>query len=520
MGKYFFSSHHLLSTRFLKVFMLEIVFLFFTVGLFPSCNQQNEQPKTLASASVQASESPLIESVEEKEAAVNLSDAIERVAENTIPAVVHIEVTEYQEITNLMLPFEDDPFFRYFFGFPKEPRKFKRELKGLGTGMIMDSQGNILTNNHVAGGASKIQVLLANGKQYPAKLVGADPKTDLAVIRISAKGPLPHITFGDSDKVKVGEWVVAIGHPRGLDQTVTQGIISAKHRTGIMDPSTYQDFLQTDAAINPGNSGGPLINLDGEVIGISNSIQTAGVQANLGIGFAIPSNMAEFIVDSLLKNGRVIRGWLGVEIETLHNANPDEWGTPQGALVLKVRPNTPAERAGVEKGDVIVGFNHMKVTSGNHLQNLVTQTHVGTSVVLVVLRDKRELPLNVTIEEYPRYLLPGTKEQEETLLGFTTEELSSENRQRYGYGAEARGMVITKVVPNSRAERTGLKPGDLILEINDPVPDFQRYMARIDDLSKLARDRKEITVLLLVDRAGKTGEFPRYFSLKIRHPEM
>jgi len=200
---------------------------------------------------------------------IDLSTAIVQVAKQNIPAVVHIEVTEQQEMTNPFLPFENDPFFKFFFDVPRAPKKFKRELKGLGTGMIIDAQGYILTNHHVAGGAKKITVLLANGTSFPARLVGTDPKTDLAVIHISAKESLPHVIFGDSDKVEVGEWVVAIGHPRGLDQTVTQGIISAKHRQGITDPSSYEDFLQTDTAINPGNSGGPLLNLQGEVVGVN-----------------------------------------------------------------------------------------------------------------------------------------------------------------------------------------------------------------------------------------------------------
>jgi len=199
----------------------------------------------------------LAQSAEKASPAVDLTTAIIGVAKQNIPAVVHIEVTERQEVTNPLWPFENDPFFKRFFGLPKMPRKFKREMKGLGSGMIIDSQGHILTNSHVAGGATKIEVLLSDGRRFPAKVVGTDPKTDLAVIQISAQGTLPHVTFGNSDKVEVGEWVVAIGHPRGLDQTVTQGIISAKHRRGVTDPNSYQDFLQTDAAINPANSGAP-----------------------------------------------------------------------------------------------------------------------------------------------------------------------------------------------------------------------------------------------------------------------
>jgi len=225
------------------------------------------------------------------EKSVDLSTAIIQVAKQNLPAVVYVEVTESREVANPMLPFESDPFFRRFFGVPKMPKKFKQEMKGLGSGMILDAEGHILTNFHVAGGATKLEVVLADGSKYPAKLVGGDSKTDLAVIQISAKERLPHITFGDSDKVEVGEWVVAIGAPRALEKSVTQGIISAKHRRGVTDPTSYQDFLQTDAPINPGNSGGPLLNLYGEVIGVNAAIatQSGGFE---GIGFTIPSNMA------------------------------------------------------------------------------------------------------------------------------------------------------------------------------------------------------------------------------------
>lgn len=214
----------------------------------------------------------------------DLSTAITRVARETIPSVVHIEVTERTSFVHPKLPFQFDPFFRRFFGNPKVPRKFKEEVKALGSGMIIDAQGHILTNHHVVSGGTNIQVLLSDGRQFPAKVVGTDPKTDLAVIRISDRSPLPPVRFGDSDKVAVGEWVVAIGHPRGLDESVTQGIISAKHRRGVEDPGSYEDFLQTDAAINPGNSGGPLLDIAGDVIGINTATATNAE----GLGFAIP----------------------------------------------------------------------------------------------------------------------------------------------------------------------------------------------------------------------------------------
>ena len=241
-----------------------------------------------------------------KKLPVDLSTAIVQVARQNIPAVVHIDVMEKQEVANPFSPFDDDPFFRNFFGNQRSPKKFQRELKGLGTGMIMDGNGHILTNHHVAGGATKIEVSLSDGRKFPAKLVGSDPKTDLAVIRINAK-ELPHVSFGDSDRMDVGEWVVAIGHPRGLDQTVTQGIISAKHRMGITDPTGYQDFLQTDAAINPGNSGGPLLNLYGEVIGVNTVISTQSGGSE-GIGFAIPSNMALHVAKTIIARGKVETG--------------------------------------------------------------------------------------------------------------------------------------------------------------------------------------------------------------------
>ena len=313
------------TLRYLFFFVIVVL----TLGL-TQCQSQsdNSTPTQHPSASAgtpenvkqKAVENPIVEAVTPLAAnpsAVDLSTAIAKVAKETIPAVVHIEVTQRQEVNNPFLPFENDPFFHYFFDVPHHmPRKFKRELKGLGSGMIMDAQGHILTNNHVVAGANEIQVLLSDGQYYPAKLVGTDPKTDLAVIQIKADENLPFVTFGDSDEMKVGNWVVAIGAPQGLDQTVTQGIISAKHRRGILDPSSYQDYLQTDAAINPGNSGGPLLNLQGKVIGVNAAIvsESGGFE---GIGFAIPSNMAVHIADALIKNGKVERGWLGVSIRGL-----------------------------------------------------------------------------------------------------------------------------------------------------------------------------------------------------------
>ncbi len=242
--------------------------------------------------------------------AQSLITAIQDVAKVAIPSVVHIEVVEKQSVANPLMPFENDPFFQYFFGNTgKMPRTFEREIQGLGSGIIMDTQGHILTNSHVVNGATKMTVVLSDGRKFSdrsVRLVGVDTKTDLAVIQIMSRESFPPLRFGDSDRVDVGQWVVAIGHPRGLDQTVTQGIISAKHRRGLGEPSSYQDFLQTDAAINPGNSGGPLLNLSGEVIGVNAAImsQSGGFE---GIGFATPSNIALRVARQLIGGGKARR---------------------------------------------------------------------------------------------------------------------------------------------------------------------------------------------------------------------
>ena len=315
-----------------------------------------------------------------------------------IPAVVHIEVTKRSEVNNPMLPFENDPFFQFFSNGPHMPRKFKQEMKGIGSGIIMDPQGHILTNNHVAGGASDIQVTLADGRQFPAKVVGTDTKTDLAVIKIQDSDRLPYLTFGDSDKMGVGEWVVAIGAPRGLDQTVTQGIISAKHRKGISDPSSYEDFLQTDAPINPGNSGGPLLNLNGEVIGVNAAIATDSGGSE-GIGFAIPSNMATRISRTLIAYGKVERGWMGVSISDLKSDTAKSIGlpSPKGALIADVVKGGPAAKAGLKHGDVVLSYQDKPVADSSVLRNEVADTPTGQDVKLTVWRDKKQETVRVRI---------------------------------------------------------------------------------------------------------------------------
>lgn len=436
-----------------------------------------------------------------KESVIDLSTAISQVAKKNIPAVVHIDVIQRREVVNPFFPFENDPFFRFFFGGPQMPRKFKQELRGLGTGMIMDEKGYILTNNHVVAGATEIKVLLANGKRYPAKLIGTDPKTDLAVIKISAKDPLPHVVFGDSDKVEVGQWVVAIGHPRGLDQTVTQGIISAKHRRGIMDPSSYQDYLQTDAAINPGNSGGPLLNLKGEVIGVNAAIatQSGGFE---GIGFAIPSNMALHIAKELIAHGKVQRGWLGVSVQDLTPELAEAFHVKQnkGALIADVVKGGPADKAGLKRGDIVVSYDGKPVPDASSLRNLTALTPVGKVVNVEVIRKAKHKRLSVKVgnlDDALKMRLSSLKER----LGVEVRPATQKDVERYGLQSK-QGVVIIWVDPDGPLGKAGFEVNDMILEING------RSINDVDDLADMLNTLKPgrpATILALDHRTGRTG---------------
>ena len=433
--------------------------------------------------------------------AVDLSTAIIDVAKKNLPSVVYVEVTGTQEVTNPFLPFENDPFFRRFFGNPRTPRKFKEEVKGLGSGMIIDDQGHILTNFHVAGGASKIEVVLPDGGRYPAKLVGGDAKTDLAVIRITVKERLPHVTFGDSDKVEVGEWVVAIGAPRALEKSVTQGIISAKHRRGITDPNSFQDFLQTDAAINPGNSGGPLLNLRGEVIGVNAAIatQSGGFE---GIGFTIPSNMAVSVAKALIAHGKVERGWLGVTIQDLtpELAKKTRAEGHQGVLVADVVKGGPAEKAGLKKGDVVIAYRGKEVEESGALRNEVAETPIGTEAKMTVLRGgkKEELTVKIgSLEASTKVLTSAVKER----LGVEVRPPNSAERNKYGLDSN-QGVVIAWEDAKGPLKEAGFEVGDMILAVDDqPVDSVDSFVS----LVSMLQPKQKIAVLALDHRTGNTG---------------
>ncbi len=431
----------------------------------------------------------------------DLSNIYIQIAKKAIPSVVHIEVTAREEVANPFLPFENDPFFRYFFNTPDSSRKFKRDVKGIGTGMIIDANGNILTNYHVAGGATKIEVLLADGAKYAAKLIGGDPKTDLAVIRIDAKKQLPYVSFGDSDKIEVGEWVMAIGHPRGLDQTVTHGIISAKHRRGITDPSSYQDFIQTDAAINPGNSGGPLLNLRGEVIGV-NTVIVSSSGGFEGIGLAIPSNIATHVARTIISHGKVERGWLGVSTQDLTPdlAKPLGIAASKGALVVDVAKGGPAEKAGIKKDDVIINFNGKTMSDANMLRNEVAVAPIGKDVKLTVLRGSKTYDLTVRVGDLKMAntsLSASIKEK----LGAEVRTPTKKETDRYNLD-EGEGIVITKVDQNGPLGRAGFEVNDMILEINgQAISGLDSFAELVSSLKKNQR----ITLLALDSRTGKKG---------------
>ncbi len=433
----------------------------------------------------------------------DLTTSIVRVAKQNIPAVVHIEVTERQEVANPFFGQGEDPFSRRFFGLPKNmPKKFKREVRGIGSGMIIDSQGHIVTNHHVAGGASKIEVMLSDGRRFSAKVVGTDPKTDLAVIKIDSKEPLPQITFGDSDKVEVGEWVIAIGHPRGLDQTVTQGIISAKHRRGITDPGSYQDFLQTDAAINPGNSGGPLLNLNGEVIGVNAAIasESGGFE---GIGFTIPSNIALHVTKALIEHGKVERGWLGV---TIRDMTPDlaksaNVQNTKGAYVEDVIKSGPADQAGIKKGDIIVNFGGKEIADSGILRDEVANAQMGKEVKVTLIRQGKKEDRTVKIgsqEQSAKAMAAVGKER----LGVEVKPLDSKESDKYGLEAN-QGVVVTKVDAKGPLQKAGFEVGDVILAINNqPVLGLDGFNIVVSTL----KPNETITVVALDHRTGKTGE--------------
>jgi serine protease Do len=404
-------------------------------------------------------------------------------------------------------PFFDDPFFRRFFGdeFERrfhEPKEFRRE--GMGSGVIARADGYIVTNNHVVERADEIEVLLSDKRRFKAKIVGTDPKTDLAVIKIETTG-LPTLPWADSARLEVGELALAVGSPFGLTQTVTMGIISAVGRAnmGIVD---YEDFIQTDAAINPGNSGGALVNLKGELIGINTAIFTR-TGGYMGIGFAIPSNMAKSVMDSLITHGKVVRGWLGVTIQEITPDLAKEFGVSdtRGALVADVMEDSPAGKSGLERGDIVTEFNQNPVKDPTHLRSMVAEAAPGTKATVTVVRDKRTKSLEVTLGELPKELgAPGATGEAKGAHALAGVEVGPAPRDELDRLRIKGGVVVRRVDASSRAARAGLREGDVIREIDrKPVASveaFQRVVTKLKatDGVLLLVSRDRVTIYLAI----------------------
>lgn len=410
----------------------------------------------------------------------SIEDAIINVANTAGKAVVSISTEQTTRVGGSRMyrpfgggtPFEDDEFFRRFFEdfFGEMPQREYKQT-GLGSGVIIDADGYILTNEHVVGQADKITVTLSDGRKFKAELKGKDPRSDLAVIKINAHN-LPLAGLGDSDNLKIGQWVVAIGNPFGFalenpEPTVTAGVISALHRTlgrTSMRDKDYSDLIQTDAAINPGNSGGPLVNLKGEVVGINVAIfsTSGGYQ---GIGFAIPANSAKRIVSRLIEGKKVLYGWLGITVQDLTDDLVNYFGLADknGVLVAKVLEDGPAQKSGMKESDIIKKFDNNDINNVRELLNIVGKAEVGRKVKVIVIRDKKEVVLDIQVAERPQELEELEKQQaagvsEKTWRGIKVEELSAEIRQR--------GVIVSEVEPDSQADRAGLIAGDVIVGIS------------------------------------------------------
>jgi len=408
-------------------------------------------------------------------------------------------------------PFSDDPFFRRFFGEEFEqrmPAPRERQEQGVGSGVIVTPNGYIVTNNHVVEDADELIVSLPDKRTYKAKVIGTDPKTDVAVVKIEAS-TLPVMPWGDASQLQVGEMVLAVGNPFGLNQTVTMGIISAVGRAnvGIVD---YEDFIQTDAAINPGNSGGALVNLKGELIGINTAIFTRS-GGYMGIGFAIPSNMVRNVMESLIKHGKVVRGWIGVSIQEITQDLAKEFGTTdtKGALVADVLEDSPAAKAKLERGDIITAYNGTPINDPGHLRSLVAETAPGKAVQLSVWRDRTSKDVSLTIGEQPKEVAStregGTGHGNHALAGITVEEVKPGQSGRSKLQV---GVLVTEVEPDSPAERAGVRRGDLIREINRKpvkhVRDFERLTKELDPKGPvlLLLARGNATIFLSISPGG------------------
>jgi len=444
-----------------------------------------------------------------------------------LPAVVNISVTENQKADPMAdqesegQDFRQSPFdemLRRFFDQQQQGQNnpFSQENPhegdsvkriALGSGFIIDPDGHIVTNNHVVGDASKVEITLQDGTKYPAKIIGRDLRTDLAVLKIDADKPLPYVHFGDSDAAQIGDWVVAVGNPFGLGGTVTTGIISARGRD--IHTGQFDDFLQIDAPINRGNSGGPTFNLNGQVIGINTAIYSPN-GGSVGIGFAVPSNVAQKVVTALEEHGKVDRGWLGVQIQTVTPAIASSLGLKNnnGALVAMVTPDSPSAAAGLKQGDVILGFDGKDIAKLRDLPNLVAADAPGSKATLTVWRDGKENQIDIKLGEMPANPQVASagepsqpNENQAAAVGLHLAPLTNDLRSELHVGHDVRGVVITRVDNGSVADNLGLSRGDVIMSIDQqPMTSPEETAARLRDIAKSPNKN----ALLLLNRHGVT----------------
>jgi len=451
-----------------KIFMVLVIIIFLAFGLVQNAVAKNGIPDSFAELAAK-----------QAHVAVNISTT------KTIKAIRRFSPFQGREFKD----FFGDEFFRHFFG---EIPEGKMKQRSLGSGVVVSGDGYILTNNHVVADADEILVTLSDKKQYEAKVIGKDPKTDLALIKIKTENTIPAARLGDSDKLKVGDWVVAIGNPFGLGTTVTAGIVSAKGR--VIGAGPYDNFIQTDASINPGNSGGPLFNLEGELIGINTAI-VAPSGGNVGIGFAIPINMAKSVMPQLKERGKVIRGWLGVSIQIVTQEIKEKFDlkTKDGALIGEVTKDSPADKGGLKRGDVIISFDGKKVMAMKSLPAMVADTPVGKEVEILIIRKGKEKRLTIKIGELKEETrMAATIPEIEEGFGLSVQELTPELAESLSLKGE-KGVVISGIKKGSPASEAALQRGDLIQEIeHEPIENLSDYKR----IMKESSSKKQILVVI------------------------
>ncbi len=460
----------------------------------------------------------IFQSIHEIAYSIDVSKGFSKLAEKSMPSVVNISATTVVETRSRQFPFQvppGSPFEDFFKEFEKNQGPQKRRSTALGSGFVIKDSGIVITNNHVIQNAEGIFVKFTDGKEYEAKLVGTDPVSDIAVLKIKSDKKFPAVKFGDSNKARVGDWVLAIGNPFGLGGTVTQGIISAINRD--INMGRYDNFIQTDASINQGNSGGPLFNMNGEVMGINTAIYSNS-GGSVGIGFAIPANFAKNVIEQLIKYGETKRGWLGVRIQTVTKEIAESLGLKEavGALVTDVNPDSPADKAGLKPGDIIIVFNGKKVKSMRDLPRLVGEAPVGKAASVKIWRNKKEILKTVILgrlentAEFKQKIPKKTSEQQVKSLGIDVRDIEEDDRKMRNKLEKKTGVIIKKIDPNGAMALLPIRPGDAIISLqNNSIKNVKDFDKK---LNKIIKSGKKTILLTIIDIQNTT----RYIGVKIK----